>query len=549
MGRSKAENRGPLRAVGKEILDREGNAVRLRGVGLGSWTLPEGYMWKFPNQGDRPRRMERAIRDWIGEGAARDFWRRYYAAFISEDDVRAIAAAGFDSIRIPINARFLLPDQNPGLTEGEAWSSLDRMIDWCEKYDLWAILDLHGAPGGQTGQNIDDSERDEPELFTIPEHRRTTVELWRRIALRYRDRGIVAGYDLLNEPLPNWSAQYNHLVMPLYREIIAAIREVDRDHMIILEGVHWATDWSIFTELPDDNVLLQFHKYWSEPDTESIRHYLDARERLNAPIFMGEGGENNPDWFCGAFGLYDDHDISWNFWTWKKMAAVNSPCSIDMPEGWGALVASLENGTPLSADFARRVLEEFLRNMEYERCAKFPGVVNALFRRVPYRHPAIFYGNGGAGVDHAGGGPCAAADPAPDRAPFRATDKIAIRLTAGEKGAVNFRHVAGEPWAKEDWMHIALERGEWCRYRFEIDPSGRGEQALALSCRWKALTDDASVSVRIDDSAAAEFSGAGNDWLTETRSFGGPFAAGPHVFKVFCEQGTAAIEWLAWDRA
>ena len=540
MARSRAETRGPLRAVGREIRDRDGTAVRLRGVGLGSWTLPEGYMWKFPKQGDRPRRMERAIRDWIGEKDARNFWRRYYAAFISEDDIRAIAAAGFDSVRIPLNSRFLLAGQNPGLTEDEAWSCLDRMIDWCEKYDVWAIIDLHGAPGGQTGQNIDDSEHDEPELFIVPEFWQSTVDLWRRLAMRYRDRGIVAGYDLLNEPLPNWSNRYNHLVMPLYRDIIAAIREVDREHMIILEGAHWATDWSIFTELPDDNVLLQFHKYWSEPDTESIHQYLEARIRLDVPIFMGEGGENNEDWYCGAFALYDDHDISWNFWTWKKMATVNSPCSIEIPEGWDSLVASLEEGTPLSPDFVRRVLESFLRNMEYEHCMKFPAVENSLFRRVPYRHPAIFYGNGGAGIDHAGG------DSVPERAPFRTTDEIAIRLSAGKNGVVNFRHGAGEPWLPEEWLHVALEQGHWCRYRFELDPAGQESRDLRLSCRWKALADNASISILLDDSESAVFSGIADSWQTSTHVFHGPFDAGPHVFRLACLRASAAIEWFFW---
>lgn len=150
------------------------------------------------------------------------------------------------------------------------------------------------------------------------------------LAERYKDEWIVAGYDLLNEPLPEWFAEHNDQVMPLYREIIAAIREVDARHMIILEGVHWATDWSIFeekpgNELPDQNLMLQFHKYWNNPDTESIQKYLDAREQLNVPLFMGEGGENNKDWYAGAFRLFEDHGISWNFWTWKKLDTDNSP--------------------------------------------------------------------------------------------------------------------------------------------------------------------------------------------------------------------------------
>ena len=139
---------------------------------------------------------------------------------------------------------------------------IDQFIEWCKQYKLYVILDLHGAPGGQTGTNIDDCENDQPELFIQESYRRQTVQLWRELADRYKDEWIVGGYDLLNEPLPNFFNQYNDMLMPLYQEITAVIREVDQKHLIILEGAHWATDWSVFTEMFDRNILLQFHKYW-----------------------------------------------------------------------------------------------------------------------------------------------------------------------------------------------------------------------------------------------------------------------------------------------
>lgn len=47
-----------IHAQGQKIVDGNGQEILLRGVGLGSWLLPEGYMWCFPNEGDRPRRIE-----------------------------------------------------------------------------------------------------------------------------------------------------------------------------------------------------------------------------------------------------------------------------------------------------------------------------------------------------------------------------------------------------------------------------------------------------------------------------------------------------------
>ncbi len=85
----------------------------------------------------------------------------------------------------------------------------------CGKHNIYVILDMHGAPGGQTGQNIDDSPNNEPELFMNPifEHRLT--RLWLKLVERYKDNPVVAGYDLLNEPLPERTGaaeKYKHLL-------------------------------------------------------------------------------------------------------------------------------------------------------------------------------------------------------------------------------------------------------------------------------------------------------------------------------------------------
>ena len=217
----------------------------------------------------------------------------------------------------------------------DGFAAIDWLIDRCRVHRLWVVLDLHGAPGGQTGTNIDDSPRGLPELFTERHYQEQTIELWRALAIRYRDEPVVAGYDLLNEPLPN-EYQYRHAddLVALYGELTAAIRAVDPDHLIIYEGTHWASNWDIFTEVWDPKSVLQFHRYWSPPDRPGIQRYLDVRDRLGLPIYMGEGGENNLDWLQTAFQLYEDEEISWNFWPWKKIETLTSPCSVTAPTGW-----------------------------------------------------------------------------------------------------------------------------------------------------------------------------------------------------------------------
>ena len=88
---------------------------------------------------------------------------------------------------------------------GDGWRHVDDTIAWARKYGLWVVLDLHAAPGGQTGTNIDDSWG-YPWLFESEKAQVDTVALWKRIAARYRDEPSVLGYDLLNEPIPTSTA-------------------------------------------------------------------------------------------------------------------------------------------------------------------------------------------------------------------------------------------------------------------------------------------------------------------------------------------------------
>src|SRR5690606_7038595 len=143
---------------------------------------------------------------------------------------------------------FLTEEDNPQFID-EGFLLLDSLVTWCKKHELYVIIDMHGAPGGQTGQNIDDSPNDLPELFMDVMHQDALVKLWLEIAGKYKDEPTVAAYDLLNEPLPHRTGaakEYGHLLEPLYKRLTAEIRKIDTKHMITLEGANWSNDWSFF---------------------------------------------------------------------------------------------------------------------------------------------------------------------------------------------------------------------------------------------------------------------------------------------------------------
>ncbi|HYI33222.1 MAG TPA: cellulase family glycosylhydrolase [Glaciibacter sp.] len=374
---------GFVRAAGTELVDDQGPLL-LRGVGLGNWLLAEGYMWLFGDEQSSPRLIEARIRALVGVERADEFWRRFVDTFITEADFEMIAELGFDHVRLPINSRGVVDDD--GAFRPAGFDLIDRAVQWSERYGLRILLDLHGAPGGQTGTNIDDAADGKPELFMDAGNRTMTVKIWQELATRYRHSETVLGYDLLNEPLPNeWQHIYQDELVDLYRELTAAIREIDDRHLIMYEGSHWATNWSPLAERFDDNQALQFHRYWCAPDETSIAEFLDARDRLQTPIYMGEGGENTPAWIYAATQLYERHEIGWNFWPWKKLQTETSPVSASVPAEWNEIADPARHPHP---ERAWQILVQFLDAVAIERCDVRTPVLDALFARPSLRLPA-----------------------------------------------------------------------------------------------------------------------------------------------------------------
>lgn len=447
---------------GADIVDGDGRPLLLRGVGLGNWLLPEGYMWRFGPGAESPREIEALVERLLGAEAAAAFWNRFRDQYVGEADIAAIAGFGFDHVRLPINARVVQDDRGQPIEAG--YALIDRLIEWCRQHGLWVLLDLHGAPGGQTGTNIDDSPSNRPELFMEPRYREHTIELWRELARRYRDAQTVLGYDLLNEPLPNeWQHRYADDLVALYRDLTTAIREIDGNHLIMYEGSHWATNWSIFTEVWDENSVLQFHKYWSPTDTASITPFLETRERLGLPIYMGEGGEHNLEWLYAAFRLYESHRIGWNLWPWKKIDTLTSPASIQAPKRWGDVIASIGGPAQLGRDEAQEVFDELLDAMLLEKCTLRPEVVAAVTGHRPDVVPAWGYGFEGAGTSYV-----AASDGAVPN--MRTSDSVGLRFaTEGQHPDNPFEHRAGEPFRASERVVVDLEPGDWLVFDVSSD--------------------------------------------------------------------------------
>lgn len=382
---------GFLTAKNGKMYNGRGEEILLCGMGIGNWLLPEGYMWRFSGRYDRPRTIEALVRDLCGSTFADYFWKRFREEYITESDIRAMAENGFNSVRLPVNWRVVMEDE-PGIHwKEDGFCLIERFLDLCEKYRLYVCLDLHGAPGGQTGHNIDDSVDDIPRLLTDTQSdsREKALALWCEFARRYRDRWIVGMYDLLNEPARSPKPGTPELDHPalreslkrFYRDCIAEIRKIDDIHMISVESDIWATQVDFFTEKFDSNMCAHFHCYWCPPRKYMYEPFLAKREELDLTLYLGESGENSMLWFAAMYPLALQHDVGCNIWPWKKMATDSSPCSIRMPALWQKIMDYTKGGDRPSYADAQAAFDEYLDNIRFENCDWVENVIPSIFRR------------------------------------------------------------------------------------------------------------------------------------------------------------------------
>ncbi|HRR55676.1 MAG TPA: glycoside hydrolase family 5 protein [Acidobacteriota bacterium] len=380
------------RVRGPEILDPEGRQLQIRGIGLGNWLLPEGYMFRFERTAS-PRMIAELTAQLLGPSGARNFWKTFRERYVTTDDLRFLKEAGFNTVRVAIDYRIFTPEDHPEVWLDEGFQLLDALVDDCRRLGLYVILDLHGAPGGQNGENIDNGWGF-PWLFESEASQARTEEVWRRLAARYRNEPAVLGYELLNEPIPHFPeyAYLNPRLEPLYRRITEAIRTVDPHHIIILGGAQWNTNFSVFGPPWTDNLVYAFHRYWEDVTPELIRPYTEFRDRYQVPVFMSESGENTDEWIRDFRELLESEHIGWCFWPYKKMETASCVVTIPVPEGWETIQAFAEReerGYEAVRKFrpdlglARRTLEEFLEKVQFSNCRPNPAYLEALGLSLP----------------------------------------------------------------------------------------------------------------------------------------------------------------------
>ncbi|QCX38277.1 carbohydrate-binding protein [Aureibaculum algae] len=386
-----------LHRDGQHIVDKDGNNILLRGLGLGGWMVQEGYMLQTGAFAGPQHIIKEKIIDLIGIEKTKTFYDSYLTNGITKRDIDSLAAWGFNSIRLPMHYNLYTPAIEDETTDEITWiekgfKMTDDVLEWCKENKIYLILDLHAAPGGQgKDANISDYDPSKPSLWESEANQKKMIALWRKLANRYKDESWVAGYDIINEPNWGFTGQNKNGCdetsnAPLRKLMVAttkAIREVDNNHIIFIEGNCWGNNYEGILPVWDENMVLSFHKYWNYNTPGSIQQMLDYRTQYNIPIWLGESGENSNVWFKDAINLVEKNNIGWAFWPMKKVDNIAGVTSVTKNADFEIIKDYWKNGGEKPSEaFAFNALMQLAENYNIENVTIKTDVIDALFRQV-----------------------------------------------------------------------------------------------------------------------------------------------------------------------
>ncbi len=332
---------GLLRTEGKHFIDGQGSPVRLRGVGLGGWMNMENFVTGYAANESL---MRSTVREVLGHDRYELFFDRLLTVFFGDDDARLLADLGMNCVRIPVNYRHFEDDDRPFTFVYDGFRHLDRVIDACARHGLRSVIDLHALPGAQNQHWHSDNYTHRAMFWDHPHFQDRAVAIWEVIADRYKDDPRVAGYNPINEP----ANESRTTVREVYRRLAAAIRAVDPQHILFLDGNTYSTEFDVFED-DLENVVYACHDY-AAPGMVRGGDYpgytngayvdkaaLEAKYRqrsgysrkTDSPVWVGEFGPvytgdcqrdaMRYQVLADQLGIYGEDEASWSIWTYKDV--------------------------------------------------------------------------------------------------------------------------------------------------------------------------------------------------------------------------------------
>jgi endoglycosylceramidase len=239
---------------------------------------------------------------------------------LCQEDIRAMAALGFNSVRLPLSWSLLEPTR--GRMNQQYVDRVAQVVGWARSAGMYVIIDMHqnaysryvgrsspvplpkgdvpnlryntGAPAWATLTDGFPSETYLGQRELNPAVMEAASNFWydrsgiqdeyisavAALAKRFKDDSTVAGYSLFNEPWPGWNLPPGFedlLLFPFYRRVIDAITGV-RDGLPCWTGFYMPAPCGY----PDLGVHDQHHLVFME--TGLLRHVTDFPTHLGLPV-------------------------------------------------------------------------------------------------------------------------------------------------------------------------------------------------------------------------------------------------------------------------
>ena len=239
--------------------------------------------------------------------------------YVKEEDFKNVKELGFNVIRINFTCYNLTTD---GYTiNPKFFNKLDWAIDMAKKYNLYVILDNHGAIGSQNSDNHS-GDNTHFDLYDNKKNEEATIEVWKYIANRYKDNKTVIIYDLLNEPRRAVNKFAGKKQFDFYDKLYQEVRKIDQNHIIMMECFTFPIHGVNPNKYQWDNIVYSYHIYNLTPLSEkfAINFYkvLHNLLRYKVPIIIGEFScwDKKKDWHQ-AFKMFNALGWSYLMWTYK----------------------------------------------------------------------------------------------------------------------------------------------------------------------------------------------------------------------------------------
>lgn len=365
---------------------RDGKVIRFSGMCIGSWLNIEHFMFGMPGP-------EKLIFDTVssvfGKETGKEFFEKFRYHFLEEEDFKFLSTCGINLIRVPFNYRLFIDDENPKKFKEEGFYWFDRILEFCRKYEIYLMPDLHSVPGGQNPDWHSDNLTGISQFWQYQVFQNQMIEMWGKIASYYKDEPMILGYDILNEP---YLMQEENRLNQFYQKVTDEIRKEDLNHIIFLEGDHFAMDFRKIEKISDSNTAVSFHFYptvWAPEllteiysrEERKIRFFqileeiFKTMEHLQVPALCGEFGYDiDPENSRKAMELLEDtiellrkNGLSWTVWTYKDVQILGI-CYPMVSSAWADLARKIKKKWTHYKEMeqAKRIMTELCRLAEFE---------------------------------------------------------------------------------------------------------------------------------------------------------------------------------------